>query len=66
MILKNPMRAVRIPEAITIRHIGRPKLSTLVAALLRLPKILKPKTIMAMPRKTKPDSGLSMGQNFAK
>ena len=62
MILKRPMRDVKIPAEITTRHIGKPKLLTLVAGLLRFPRILKPRTIIDMPRKTKPYSGLSMGQ----
>ncbi len=66
MILNRPMSDVKIPEAITTRHIGRPKFWTLVADLLRLPRMLKPRTIMDMPKKTKPDSGLSIGQLRAK
>lgn len=66
MILKSPTKDERIPDAITTRHIGRPKLCWLVAPLFRLPKILKPRTIMDMPRKTNPDSALSIGQCLAK
>lgn len=65
-MLKNPIRAVRIPDEMTILHMGRPRLSALVAVLLRFPRMLKPKTIIAVPRKTKPDSGLSIGQLRAK
>lgn len=56
------MREVMIPPEITTRHIGRPRFSTLVAPLLRFPRMLKPSTIMDMPRKVKPNSGLSIGQ----
>jgi hypothetical protein len=55
-----------MPDAITMRHIGKPKFAWLVATLLRLPRILNPRAIMDMPRKTKPDSGLSIGQLRAK
>jgi hypothetical protein len=66
MILNNPIKEVIIPPEITTRHIGKPKFCTLVAPLLRLPKMLKPSTTIDMPRKTKPHSGLSMGQLCAK
>jgi hypothetical protein len=66
IILKSPIKDVIIPPAMTTRHIGRPKFCTLVAPLLRLPKMLKPSTIIDKPRKTKPHSGLSMGQLRAK
>jgi len=65
MILNRPMRAERIPEAMTMRHKGNPKLLTLVAVLFKLPKILKPKMIMDKPRNTKPDSLLNSGQFLA-
>lgn len=66
MMLKKPMMEVKIPEAMTIRQSGRPKLSTLVAALFRLPRMLKPKMIIDMPRGTKPDSELRRGQYLTK
>jgi len=62
MRLKSPINDDKIPDAMTMRHRGSPKLFTLVAFLFKLPRMLKPKIIMAMPRKTKPDSGLSIGQ----
>jgi len=55
-----------MPDAMTIRHMGKPRFDWLVAALLRLPRILNPRAIMDMPRKTNPDSGLSIGQLRAK
>ena len=66
MMLKRPIKAERMPEAMTMRQSGRPKFATLVALLLRLPRILKPRMIIDMPRKTKPDSMLSNGQYRAK
>jgi len=61
-----PKREERIPEAMTTRHMGRPKVVTEVAALLRLPRILKPRMSMDMPRKTKPWVRESRGQERAK
>jgi len=55
-----------MPDAMTMRHIGKPRFDWLVAALLRLPRILNPSAIIDMPRKTKPDSRLSKGQFRAK
>jgi len=66
MMLDSPINDERMPDAMTMRHIGKPKLLTLVACLFRLPRILKPRMIIAMPRKTKPDSGLRSGQEWAK
>lgn len=66
MILRNPMIAERQPAEMTTRQSGRPKLFTLVASLLRLAKVLSPSTIIASPRKTKPDCKLSNGHFFAK
>jgi len=61
-----PKREERIPEAMTTRHMGRPKVETEVAALLRLPRMLKPKISMDMPRKTKPWVSERRGQDRAK
>jgi hypothetical protein len=65
-MLKRPIRDERMPDAMTIRQRGRPKVLTLVALLLRLPRMLKPRMIIDVPRKTKPDSMLSNGQFLAK
>jgi hypothetical protein len=62
MILKNPIMDDRMPPAITTCHRESPKFSTLVATLLRLPRILKPKTIMDKPRNIRLASALSRGQ----
>jgi hypothetical protein len=62
MMLKRPITDDRIPDAMTMRQRGSPKFSTLVANLLRLPKMLKPRMIIDKPRGTNPDSGLSSGQ----
>jgi len=53
-ILKVPITKDRIPEAIRIRHIGKPKDSWLVASLFKFPSMLRPTTTIASPRKTKP------------
>jgi len=66
IMLKRPIKEERMPDAMTMRQRGRPRVVTLVAVLLRLPKMLKPRAIMDMPRKTKPDSMLSIGQFCAK
>ncbi len=55
-----------MPDEMTMRQRGRPRLATLVAFLLRLPRMLKPNMIIDMPRKIKPDSMLSNGQRVAK
>jgi hypothetical protein len=55
-----------MPDAMTMRHIGKPRFAWLVAPLFRLPRILNPRMIIDMPRKTKPDSALSIGQWRAK
>ena len=65
-MLKNPIKDERMPDAMTIRHMGKPRLSWLVAFLLRFPRMLNPKTIIVNPRKTNPDSALSIGQWRAK
>ena len=62
MMLVIPIIAVRIPEAMTMRHKGMPMLCSLVAPLFKFPKMLKPKTSIEVPRKTKPDSGERRGQ----
>jgi hypothetical protein len=66
MMLNKPIREERMPEAMTMRHRGRPRLLTLVALLFRLPRMLKPRIIIAIPRKTKPESMDSRGQLRAK
>ena len=66
MILKNPIIDDKIPPAITTCHKESPRFSTLVATLLRFPRILKPRTIMAKPRVTKLASILSRGQFLLK
>jgi hypothetical protein len=50
----------------TSRHRGRPRLSTLVATLLRFPSVLQPKTVIVSPRKENPDSSLNNGQFLMK
>jgi hypothetical protein len=65
-MLKRPKRAHRMPPAITTRHRGRPRLSTLVAGLLRLPSVSKPRTIIVTPRKLRPEFSPSTGQFLAK
>lgn len=62
IILATPITDERIPEAMTMRHSGKPKLSALVAPLFKLPRMLKPKISIEVPRNTKPDSGESSGQ----
>lgn len=62
MMLKKPKIDDRMPEAMTSRQRGRPRFCTLVACLFMLPRMLKPSTIMALPRKTKPDWLLRSGQ----
>lgn len=54
-----------MPPAMTTRHKGRPRLSMLVAGLLRLPSVSKPRTIIVSPRKTRPELSLSNGQFLA-
>lgn len=66
MMLKRPITEDKTPPAMTTRQRGRPRLSTLVAILLRFPKTLNPKTIIVSPRKTNPELSLSSGQFFAK
>ena len=61
MILKSPNKAFRIPDAMTTRHIGKPRLCTLVATLLRFPRVIKPRAIMDKPRATRPASLLNAG-----
>jgi len=65
-ILTKPMTEVTMPLAITILQSGRPKFSTLVASLLRCPRILNPRMIIARPSGTKPDSLLRSGHHFLK
>ena len=65
-ILATPMIEDKIPDAMTRRQSASPRFSTLVASLLRCPKMLKPRINIARPRGTKPDSGLSSGQYRAK
>lgn len=66
MMFAKPRTALRIPPAITTLHNGKPKFSTLVAFLLRLPRMLKPRMIIELPRKENPEFLLSIGQNFSK
>jgi hypothetical protein len=66
MILAPPITDERTPEAMTMRHNGNPRLWTLVALLFRLPRTLKPRISIAVPRNTKPWSGESNGQFRAK
>jgi hypothetical protein len=65
-MLKTPMTEDKIPPAMTTRQRGSPRLSTLVATLFRLPRVLKPIIIIVRPRKVNPDSSLSTGHFFAK
>jgi len=65
MILKSPNSELRIPDDMTTRHIGKPRFSTLVATLLRFPRVMKPRQIIEMPRATKPDSSQNEGQQRA-
>lgn len=64
--LMKPSTKTTIPEAITMRQKPSPSDCSLVAGLLRLPRTFKPSTTMAMPRVTKPCSGLRRGQLRAK
>lgn len=66
MILATPNREERMPDASTRRHRGRPKFSMLVASLFRFPSMFIPKTNIAIPRNTNPDSELRSGQLRAK
>lgn len=61
-----PKIEFKMPPAMTTLHNGRPRFCTLVAALLRLPSILKPRTSIDEPRKRKPDFSLSSGQYVLK
>lgn len=65
-MLKRPIRDERMPAAMTTRQRGSPRVSTLVAPLLRLPNMLKPRMIIESPRQTKPESGPKFGQFLAK
>lgn len=53
---------IRMPEEMTMRQKTRPRDSLLVAALLRFPSMLTPRTIIARARVTNPCAGLSSGQ----
>ena len=64
-MLMTPKIEVRIPPAITHRHIGVPRLCWEVASLFRLPKIETPRIIIRMPNVTKPDEGERSGQLWA-
>jgi hypothetical protein len=66
IMLKRPINAHKIPPEMTTRHKGSPRFVTLVATLLRLPRVLNPKIIIVRPRNTSPDSSLSSGQLLAK
>lgn len=55
-----------MPPAMTTRHRGRPKFWTLVAGLLRLPSVSKPRTIIVTPKKLRPAFSLSTGQFLEK
>lgn len=59
--LATPKIMAKMPAAITRLRSGLPKFSSLVAALLRLPRTLQPKANIVVARKTNPYSGLSNG-----
>lgn len=63
--LKKPMTMARMPEATSSLQKGIPRDSWLVACLFMFPSMLRPRTIMDTPRKTKPCEALNMGQFFA-
>ena len=64
-MLITPKIEVRIPPAITQRHMGVPRLCCEVASLLRLPRIETPRMIIRMPKVTKPEEGERSGQLWA-
>lgn len=51
-----------IPEAITMLQELNPRDSSLVASLLRFPRMETPTMIMMIPKVTKPEEGDSRGQ----
>lgn len=62
MMLRKPRMITTIPDDMTIRQKARPSESSLVAPLLRLPRMETPRMIMATPSVTKPELRLRRGQ----
>ena len=61
-MLMTPRNTTTIPEDITIRQKESPRDFSLVACLLRFPRIETPTMIISTPRVTKPEDGLRRGQ----
>ena len=66
MTFKRPSSATKMPAEMTMRQKAVPRDSWLVASLLRLPRIDTPRTTIADPSVTKPESGANRGQFLAK
>lgn len=62
MRFTTPRIVMTMPEEMTICQKEWPRTCSLVAALLRLPRMETPRIIMATPRVTKPELGLRRGQ----
>ena len=62
MTLMKPRMITTIPDDMTIRQNASPRDTSLVASLFKLPRMDTPSMIMATPRVTKPELGLSRGQ----
>lgn len=61
-MLTTPKMDTIIPEAITMLQELNPRDSSLVASLLRFPRMETPTMIMMIPKVTKPEEGDSRGQ----
>ena len=61
-MLITPRTTTTMPEEITIRQNASPRDCSLVACLLRFPRMPTPTIIMRDPRVTKPEDELRRGQ----